>query len=38
MNCVWFSGPEKVAERKHIGNLIRKTFLEARKGGEGNMT
>jgi hypothetical protein len=34
INCGWFSGTKKFAEREHKGNLIRTRFLKVRKRRE----
>jgi hypothetical protein len=34
INCAWFSGSKKLAEREYKGNLIRTRFLKVRKGRE----
>jgi hypothetical protein len=34
VNCTWFSGSKKLAEREYKGNLIRARFLKVRKGRE----
>ena len=34
INCAWFSGSKKLAERDYKGNLIRTRLLKVRKGRE----